>query len=246
MTKPIDIKVNNKTIKGVLENPQGKILAIIVHGFTGVMDGYKDINKKLSIVLQEKNYAVLRFNFLGTPPSEGEYRDMTVESQTVELNAVIKHVKSLGYSDIILIGESMGGTIVASSYDDSIKAVVFWYTAFDFADSDFSMLFTDSAKEELSKNRHVICDGFEVGEKFIEEIKFINVYDKLKNIKCPVLLLHGDKDTEVPYQQSEKAFEMLSGEKKIKIIEGADHCFAGEQEEVIELTVGFLRKIWKK
>ncbi len=94
MQKPIEIKVDNQSIRGILENPNSDKLIILVHGFSGNMHGPNNIFDKLSQRLQENGIAVLRFNFRGTKPSDMEQQEMTIESETADLKAAIKFAKS--------------------------------------------------------------------------------------------------------------------------------------------------------
>lgn len=242
MTKDITIKINNLFVKGVLENPEAKKLVILVHGFTGDLRGPDNLFEKLSKKLQQLDYAVIRFSFRGTPPSEGEYIDMTVDKQVEDLDKVIEYAKSLGYTDIALLGESMGGSIVAKVCDQFLKAVIFWYPAFDFADTAFKNYLTDETQTKLAKQGYFLEEGFRIGKQFVDEIPSINLYNKAGEIKCPVLFVHGDKDVDVPYQQSKKAFQIANDPKEIRIIKGADHCFRKEQDEVVDLTTDFLKR----
>ena len=137
MQEKINIRVNNQTIKGVLENSDSDKLMILVHGFTGDMRGPDNIFEKLSNKLQKKWFAVLRFNFRGTPPSDMDFQDMTVETETEDLKAVINYAKSKGYNQIGILGESMGGSIIAIVINMAFKVVIFWYPAFYFKDTSF-------------------------------------------------------------------------------------------------------------
>lgn len=47
--------------------------------------------------------------------------------------------------------------------------------------------------------------------------------DFLRNVSCPVLVIHGDKDRTVPIAQGQKLFKQLQTEKYFYRITGADH-----------------------
>ena len=241
MNEEINLTVDNQTIKGLLENPDSDKLMILVHGFTGNMQGPRDIFGKLSNALQIKGFAVLRFNFRGTPPSEMDFQDMTVETETEDLKAVIDYAKTR-YEKIGILGESMGGSIVANAIDTTFKAVLFWYTAFDFKDTSFNGYLTEESKKQLKDKGFILESGFKIGKPFIKEISETKLYHKVEEVKCPVLFLHGDEDSDVPSQQSEKAFQLANEPKEIHIIKGARHGFKNEQEEAITLTLRFLQK----
>lgn len=242
MDKKFSLKINNQELKGVLENPKAKKLMILVHGFTGDWRGPKNLFEKLSKKLQQKDFAVLRFSFIGTPPSDGDFREMTLASETAELTKVIECAKSLGYKEIGVLGESMGGTVATTAYDPILKVVIFWYPAFDFIHTDLESLLNQENQEKLKKDSYILIDGFKVGKKFISQINSIDVFEKVRKIKCPVYFLHGDKDKEAPHFHSEKAFQLANEPKELHLIKGADHCFYDEQDEAIDLTLDFLKR----
>ena len=241
----LSIDIYGQKIRGVLENPSGKKLMILVHGFTGDLRGPDDIFIKLSEKLQASGFAVIRFNCRGTPPSDGKFQDMTLETEVEDLLAVIRYAKSLEYKSIGLLGESMGAAVIAKAYDKNIGVMVFWYPCFEFVDSSFTEYLSEKNLKELPKRGYVTIDSFErgkVGKEFISQITEVNTYPELNNIVCPSILLHGDHDNDTPVGQSQKAFKLIQGPKHLDIIKGADHCFRNEQKEVIKLTVSYINK----
>ena len=241
-TQNIHIKIDGLSIEGFIENPWEKKLMILAHGFTWSLDGPSGIFSKLSHSLQGHGYSVLRFNFRWTPGSGGKFQDMTVENEVQDFKNVIQYARSLGYKKIWLLWESMGGTISVLAYDPDIHILALWYTAFDFLDTDFKKLLTEPAKKILDENDYFPFHTFKIWRTFIEQIPTINIYKDLEKIHCPTLLVHGDWDSDVPFEQSEKAYKLLNSEKEIHILTWAWHCFRNEQEESIELTVEFLKK----
>jgi len=243
MNKNFSIEVEWKHIRWVIENYEAGKIIILVHGFTGDLNGPNLLFQKLSQELQDNGYAVLRFSFRWTPPSDGEFIDMTVWSETKDFKEVLSYVKLLWYKRIGVVGESMWGTIVTEWYDTSIDCVTFWYPAFDFMNCSFPDEFLSVEwKKLLESQGYIINDGFKVWEQFISEIPSINVYSKLDFIISPCLFLHGESDSDVPHAQSEKWYERINGPKKIDIIAGADHCFRNEQKEVIKKTCIFFEE----
>lgn len=240
MNTDFSIKVDGQEIAGLIENPGQETLIILIHGFTGNMHGPVNIFDKLSERLQSQGYSVLRFNFRGTPPSEGEFIDMTLDSETKDLEEVMKFAKTLGSEKTGILGESMGGAIIANLPKVGFDFIIFWYSVFEFMDCAFRECFSAESQKLLKERGYLVEDGFKYGEKFINQIPMVNLYDRLSEISCPTLFLHGDSDTDVPIHQSEKAFEIVLAKKEIHILKGADHCFENEQDEAIDLTVNFI------
>ena len=90
-----------------------------------------------------------------------------------------------------------------------------------------------------------------IGKEFLDEVRTLDLIPFVKKVKCPVLLIHGDKDTHVPHSHSEKLIELLKEPKKLEIIPGANHCWRGIdytvpipefQEKALKLTIEWFKK----
>ncbi|GAB4140470.1 MAG: alpha/beta hydrolase [Patescibacteria group bacterium] len=254
--KNIEILNNEKIIRGILHGESFDHIVILVHGFAGNLNGPNDIFVRLveklltyhsreggNPLLLKQDFSVLRFSFSGTPPSDGDFVDMILESEVSDLKKVLEFVKNSGYKKISILGESMGGAVVAKVLPEDFSNIIFWYSCFDFLNSSFKQDFLSEGPQKfLAENGFVQYDDFKVGKKFIDEIPFVNTYEDLKKINSRVLFLHGDSDTDTPSEQSQIGFEKVSTEKHLKFIEGANHCFRNEQDEAIDLTINFLRE----
>ncbi|KXK26886.1 MAG: Alpha/beta hydrolase family protein [candidate division WS6 bacterium OLB20] len=236
-----EIKLHNQRLRGIVGNEHATDAVILAHGFSGNMHGPDGIFDLLSESLQKEDFAVIRFAFRGTEPSDGEQKDTSLHTETEDLKAVIDWAENKrGYSRIAVLGESFAGGVVANAYRDIVDAVVFWYPLFDFKDCSFREFLNDFNLDQIEKNGAITIDGFAVGRQMYEDISTTVLYDRLTDIKAPALFLHGDADTDVPVQQSEKGYDRAGGIKELGILEGADHCFRFEQDAAVELTTEFL------
>lgn len=83
-----------------------------------------------------------------------------------------------------------------------------------------------------------------------ELLRKYNPVDNISKYFPPTLFLHGDKDTDVPYEQSLIMYEELRKvgiETELITVNGADHVFDQNMNDVqvkkaFEKTVGFLKK----
>jgi fermentation-respiration switch protein FrsA (DUF1100 family) len=50
-----------------------------------------------------------------------------------------------------------------------------------------------------------------------------DVIEKVKNIKAPLLVVHGESDDIVPFAQGKKVFESANGPKQFHALRGAHH-----------------------
>jgi pimeloyl-ACP methyl ester carboxylesterase len=98
-------------------------IAVLLHGFAGDQHDWDDTIGPLQAALEEP-ISVLTFDFRGHGDSDGENRDL--EGMASDVRAAIAFARSRGFTDIVLVGASMGGAaaIVAAAEDPSIAGVI--------------------------------------------------------------------------------------------------------------------------
>jgi uncharacterized protein len=67
--------------------------------------------------------------------------------------------------------------------------------------------------------------------------------DILARVKCPIILLAGDRDGYCPSRQLEALNRELGARSQLKIIEGADHFFGGYEAEIADALGSMLRAV---
>lgn len=114
-------------------------------------------------------------------------------------------------------------------------------------DTDFKNYLSEENTENLLKQWYIeVSPWYNVWKDFITQIPNIKLLEKVKNIPCPILFLHGSKDKECNYHDSLKAYEYIPhSQKDIYIYRGAWHCFRWEQEQAINDTLNFFKKYFK-
>lgn len=217
-------------ISGVLEKASKDKVAILCHGFRSS----KDSSTNLSLVdyLKQKGISTYRLDFFSHGDSQGEPENLTVSEMIAEILAALEVVKKEGYKKIALVGSSLGGlaAAVASSKTNDINLVVLKCPVSEY----YQKFLKEHGQRELDqwkKTGHKFFPGHEENEvfklnySFISDIKNINAYDIAFNIKCPVLIIHGDADALVPIEQSEKLASLIKN-CKFEVISQADHMFS--------------------
>lgn len=257
--KKINVVFKNEgqKIVGILHSPdkQNPPIIIMCHGFTGTKGNIHDKFYKSAKKLCESGFAVLRFDFRGSGESEGEFVNVTVSSEANDLKAAIEFMQKQGYEKIGVVGSSLGGAISVIGYDERVKAMVLWNPVTNlsqtFIDSNF---IPKENVQRLEKDGFIIFRDnytgkeFKIGKKFWREIETVDVKNYLKKVECPILILHGNKDTVVPLKQSEDAMKIIkSNVKELEVISGAEHGFYEPlyEKEVINFTLGWFNK-WLK
>ena len=84
-------------------------------------------------------------------------------------------------------------------------------------------------------------------EKISYNLDNYDVFKTIKNIKCPILFVHLDKDPNVNVKNSLDAFEAANEPKTLEIIKGNNHTFEKPEEErkVINFILDWFNKYLK-
>lgn len=233
---------NNGKIVGKLHKvTNSKGLIILVHGFTGTIEGPgKTSWKKLAKALTKENFDVFRFNFRFTSLGWKEFHRMSITSEVSDLRFILQKFSSK-YRRIGVVAESMGGAISILAFEKRINCLVLWYPVIDFRGTTLRV--TLSNLKELKKFGYVTIrkrstgELIRVGKKFIIERLKLAPYKNLKSITCPTLIIHSDKDTVVPFSQAVRALKLIkSKNKKLFKIKNSDHAWWKLGKRVRDLT----------
>lgn len=236
------------TLVSLPDDSTNPSVVIMLHGGPGGRKiGPGRIYETLTEALVKKGIATIRFDFLGEGDSEGKYADMTFAGQRTEYQQILNYVRSSRFKSIGLLAESYGGATAVAEYTSDIKCLGLLWPTIHLADTSFKIYLTPERLIELDKSG-VITDGdFQIGREFIRELQEGgNVLHHVDRIVAPTVIIHGNSDNEVPYQQSQAIFERLGNPKKLWIIEGAGHAIddpvllPGIEKELIEWFTKYL------
>ncbi|OGG02686.1 hypothetical protein A2W14_05145 [Candidatus Gottesmanbacteria bacterium RBG_16_37_8] len=214
----------------------------------------------LSKKLADLGYGVFRFDFRGHGESGGRSVEMTIEGELADLEAAVREVKRKGFKKIGLLGASFGGgtaTIFAALKRKELQFLCLWYPVLNY-DHTFINPYLPWLKNQMARMRRdleekgwttIPNDGkpFRIGKKLFDEMNWYFPYKELAKIRLPVVIIHGDNDSYVPYKDSLEYIKNKPGEAKLITIKGADHGFGGEneklyKEEAINKTVLTFRR----
>jgi len=249
---PIKIKFKNQLIFGVLHRPKNKNppLLLMVHGFTGDRLGNPHgLFVKTAKIFCKKGYAVLRFDFRGSGDSADWFEHQNIDTELEDLKRVLNYIEKLNginKNKIGLIGHSRGGfvSVISASKDKRIKCLVAWSPAVFM-----KKLWGKKWVKNIRKNGHVYdIYGFKLTKQLVNrDFEFDNIINQVKNVKAPLLILHGNKDRSVPLYHSRELYRNANKPKKIIIIEGAYHGFFDDKnmKKLSKLTVEWFDK-WLK
>jgi fermentation-respiration switch protein FrsA (DUF1100 family) len=141
-------------------------------------------------------------------------------------------MKKQGCTSIGLYGHSMGGAVAILA---GAKAKVNAVTVTAAAALPDPALLAQYARDWVNK---------ELPPDFLENVASTNVMAAARELKAPLLIIHGDKDTVVNVNTSKQLYTHANEPKSLVIVAGADHDFAHphEAQRAIEEIVPWMKK----
>lgn len=237
-----------------LPKQKTKKAIILAHGITVDKDE-SGLFVKLADKLCDDGFAVFRFDFRGHGESEGRSLDMTIQGEIEDLRAAVNYVISQSYEEIGLLGASFGGgvsTLFTGKNPEKLKCLCLWNPTLNYEHT-----YLNPTNPSIIKVKAHIPKDFEekgwselysrkykIGKELFEGMKNLFPFEELKKIKIPTIIFHGDLDTKVPFEDSKKYVNNLTGVKEFVALHGSDHGFHKEpfSGEVIQKTCEFFKK----
>ena len=176
--------------------------------------------------LLREGYTLLSLDFRNHGESDGEVTTYGYHEKK-DLIAAIHYLRErCGYDARIgILGASMGAAIAlqAAAETDEISALVL--------DSPFASLRTityEWADQMTHLPRFLLHLPMNLGLLWYElgtrcKVLDIEPMAKVKNIRCPIFLIHGGNDEKIPAHHSRDIYEHATCEKELWISEGAGH-----------------------
>jgi fermentation-respiration switch protein FrsA (DUF1100 family) len=193
---------------------------IYFHGNGGNITNVDWVGKYLA----SRGFAVLLFDYRGYGRSEGESNDERGIYQ--DADAAYEFVKG-GVSDgsIVLYGQSLGTAAVADLASRRPCGAIILESGLSSASDLAATVFP-----WFPRRLHVFLRSqFESARK-------------LPNVRCPVLITHGDPDPVIPTNQSRLLYAAASEPKKLIIFPGAGHnVFGSMGNGYLDVVSNFIR-----
>ena len=204
---------------------------LFLPGYGSDMEGTKAV--EIDRFAAGAGLGYLRFDYSGTGSSGGEFADGTLVRWLDEAVAIIDLLVD---GPVLLVGSSMGGWIalhVAMKRPERIAAIVGVAAAPDFTDWGF----TPEQRQSLLTTSRFERPNADGGPPLVTHARFVESGAALRMlyspipISCPVRLIHGDKDEEVPVGVAFKLLESIhSGDVQLQLIKYGDHRLSKPHE----------------
>lgn len=204
---------------------------VFLPGYASDMEGSKAL--ALDRWAAERGVACLRFDYSGTGASGGRFEEGTLGGWLEEALLVVDRFSE---GPVIVAGSSMGGWLalhLAMERFERVAGLIGIAAASDFTDWGFSAedkaVLTERGRLERA-NPH----GPELQvttRSFWQSGESLRLLGGTIDVRCPVRLLHGDADEDVPTGVAVKLAERLaSADVQLTLLKGGGHRLSEPHE----------------
>lgn len=217
---------------------------VFLGGFTSDMTGIKAT--ALEHWCRGRGQAFVRFDYSGHGASSGRFAEGTIGDWAAEAIAVLDQ---LAEGPQLLVGSSMGAwlmLLVALARPERIAGLLGLACAADFTDYLLWERLDDRLRDRLQRERVITLpspygEPYIIALNLIEEAKRHQLLNRAElPIRCPVRLIHGMHDADVPWRISVQVAEKLSSpDTRLILIKDGEHTLSRESDlRLLTRTLG--------
>lgn len=188
---------------------------------------------------QREGRGCLLLDYAGCGSSGGEFADQTLDDWRDD---VVFLVEQRVDGPVILVGSSMGGwlmLLVALRLGTRVAGLVGVAAAPDFTDWGFSDAdkATIRASGRLEEATPYSDDPYVTTRGFFDSGQANLVLDGAIALDCPVRLLHGQRDADVPWRLSlDLADRLRSADVQVVLVKDGDHRLSRDRDIALLLA----------
>ncbi|MEW6489977.1 MAG: alpha/beta hydrolase [Thermodesulfobacteriota bacterium] len=229
-----------------LDRPDGTRLAyrvtcgqgptvVFLGGFTSDMSGTKAV--ALEAHCRSRGRAYVRFDYFGHGLSAGRFADATIGRWIDDVLAVLDEVVE---GPAVLVGSSLGGWLMvraALARPERVAGLVGVAAAPDFTSELIELSLSEGARSRLREEGVLLLpnpygqEPTPVSAAFLEEARRHRVLGSPIPLRCPVRLLHGLADREVPWSLALRLVKALEGsDATLTLVKGGDHRLSAPED----------------
>ena len=217
-------------------------VVILVHGITSSMDEL-GLFSGLARHLASEGLPSIRFNYRCHGKSDQPMEAMTLSGIVND----IESAASLGLSEssasrIHVVGMSFGGGLSAfwaATTKIEVASVVMLAPVIDYEEDVLGQhgavvngAIAEDAAGLLQRQGFLEMDGIRYGSALLNEFRFISGVQGLRQLTCKSLIIHGDADSIVPFESSER-FAKMHDRCELVNVPDTDHGFGvGDDEDL--------------
>jgi pimeloyl-ACP methyl ester carboxylesterase len=216
------------------------------------MSGFKSemISTKASVLApwaEARGAGLMRFDYSGHGQSGGNIEEFTIGDWLAESHAAFT---ALTEGPQIVVASSMGGwlalllarKLALSGQSGRLKAMVLIAPAWDMTEELMWKQFSDEARQAIERDG-VYYRASEYGEPYaltrllIEEGRNHLISGSGFDPGCPVRIIQGLRDPDVPWQHALKLVELLGAEDmRLTLVKDAEHRLSRDQDLALLLA----------
>lgn len=204
-------------------------------GFKSDMTGTKATALAEACAAQGRAY--LRFDYFGHGRSSGDFTAGTIGRWAEDVIAVLD---ALTEGPQVIVGSSMGGWLMllaALARPERVHGLVGVAPAADFTEELMWRAMPDAVKDILRRDgiwkqpSEYSEDPYSITLRLIEEGRRHLLLHRAIPLHCPVRILHGMRDEDVPWSHSLKLIEALEGPDVIlTLVKDGDHRLSRSED----------------
>ena len=181
--------------------------------------------------------AFVRFDYSGHGESSGAFRDGTIGGWRDDALAVLDRVAS---GPQVLVGSSMGGWIVlllALARLERVAGLVGVAAAPDFTEDLIWSTLDDEGRRTLAETGEIVMpcdygdDPYPITMGLIEEGRDHLLLRGPIALRCPIHLLQGMRDDDVPWRTALRIAELVESERVVvELVKDGDHRLSRDED----------------
>lgn len=216
--------------------------AVWLGGFKSDMTGTKA--QALGDWAARENRSYVRFDYFGHGRSTGDFRNGTITRWRDDALAVID---GLTDGPQILVGSSMGGwlaLLAATARPEKVAGLLLIAPAADFTEALLWTKLPDEARRRIVEQGEWLRpsaydpEPYPITRELIEDGRKHLLMDKPIRLSCPVRILQGMQDPDVPWEHALKLARLIEGDVTTTFVKNGDHRLSTpENLKLIERTL---------
>jgi pimeloyl-ACP methyl ester carboxylesterase len=213
-------------------------VVVFCAGYGSDMGGTKAM--RLAELCARQGQAMLRFDYSGHGQSGGRFIDGCIGDWAADAAHVLATV--IPGREVLLVGSSMGGWIallLAVGLGELVKAMVLVAPAPDFTELLMKPALT-AVQMEILQTQGVIYQPSEYGApvpltlKLLEDGTAHLLLSGPIAVRCPVRVLHGMRDADVPWELSVRLADCLeSADVRLVLVKDGEHRLSREEDLLV-------------
>lgn len=208
---------------------------VFLPGFRSDMEGSKAL--AVEAHARARGLGVTRLDYSGHGRSSGRFEDGTIGAWKADALAVVDRATA---GPLVLVGSSMGGwmmLLVARARPERVAGCVGIAAAPDFTEDLIWAVATPAQRAELTERGvHYAPSAYDeaptpITLTLVEEGRDHLVMRAPLELTCPMHLLHGQRDPDVPWETALRLAAHVAGEDvTVELIKDGEHRLSRERD----------------